>query len=199
MGFENALCALLEEPEEVHEFLDALMDHKIKLIDKLAQYYRPDAITFHDDWGTQNGPFFSPAIWREFIKPRQKKIVDATHSHGIIFVQHSCGKYDDIIPDFVDVGIDTLQCMDINDIGAALSKTGKNLSYLPDVHSQQFVADDAAGLLTPEGVREIVHREFMEWGATGRYTPYLFPPKTWYDEIIWDEFEKCSAALAKSE
>ncbi len=64
MGFEGALCALVEEPEEVGAFFDALVDHKIRLIEKLAEHYRPDVITFHDDWGTQTGPFFSPDTWR---------------------------------------------------------------------------------------------------------------------------------------
>ena len=69
MGFEEALCSLLEEPEEVGAFFDAMVEYKIKLIDKLAEYYKPDVILFHDDWGTQAGPFFSPDLWRELIKP----------------------------------------------------------------------------------------------------------------------------------
>ncbi len=198
MGFEEALCALLEEPEEVEAFFDALVAHKIKLIDKLAEHYRPDAITFHDDWGTQTGPFFSPETWRTLIKPRQKKIIDAAHAHGIAFIQHSCGKYDDIIPDLPEIGVDVLQCMDINDIGAALEKTDNAMSYLVSVHSQEFFADDSAGVLTPEAVREKVRREFREWGATGHYAPFIFPPATWYEEIVLEEYEQVRQELAGS-
>lgn len=198
MGFEEALCALLEEPEEVEAFFDALVAHKIKLIDKLAEHYRPDAITFHDDWGTQTGPFFSPETWRTLIKPRQKKIIDAAHAHGIAFIQHSCGKYDDIIPDLPEIGVDVLQCMDINDIGAALEKTDNAMSYLVSVHSQEFFADDSAGVLTPEAVREKARREFREWGATGHYAPFIFPPATWYEEIVLEEYEQVRQELAGS-
>ena len=198
MGFEGALCALVEEPEEVGAFFDALVDHKIRLIEKLAEHYRPDVITFHDDWGTQTGPFFSPDTWRALIKPRQKKIVDAAHRRGIAFVQHSCGKYDDIIPDLPEIGIDVLQCMDINDIGAALEKTGDALSYLVSVHSQEFCASDAAGILTEEDVRATVRREFMAWGATGRYAAFVFPPATWYEEVVLDEYLACREALANT-
>lgn len=196
MGFEEALCALLEEPEEVGAFFDAMVEHKIKLIEKLAEHYQPDAITFHDDWGTQTGPFFSPETWRELIKPRQKRIIDAAHEHGIAFIQHSCGKYDDIIPDLPEIGVDVLQCMDINDIGAALVQTGDAMSYLVSVHSQEFFSDDSAGVLTPDGVREKVRREFREWGASGRYAPFIFPPATWYEEIVLEEYERVRQELA---
>lgn len=198
MGFEEASCSLLEEPEEVAEFFDAMVEHKIKLINKIAEYYKPDCITFHDDWGTQTGPFFSPETWRELIKPRQKKIIDAAHANGITFIQHSCGKYDAIIPEFPEIGIDVLQCMDINDIGTALEKTGDKMSYLVSVHTQEFNADDAAHLLTPERVRETVHKEFTEWGATGHYAPLIFPPSVWYEEVILDEYEKVRERQAGS-
>ena len=197
MGFENALCALLEEPEEVGEFMDALVEYKIKLIQKVKQYYNPDVITFHDDWGTQNGPFMSPDTWRELIKPRHTKIVQAAHDLGIIWIQHSCGKYDQIMVDIMETGIDVLQCMDINDLGAAIEATEGKLQFLPLVHSQKYFADDAAGLLTEEGVRAEVHEEFMRLGATGHYMPFLFPPATWYEEVVQDEFEKCREALAQ--
>ena len=197
MGFENALCALLEEPEEVGEFLDAVVEYKIKLLQKIKEYYNPDAITFHDDWGTQNAPFMSPETWCELIKPRHTKIVAAAHELGLIWIQHSCGKYDKLMVDIMETGIDVLQCMDINDIGAAIEATEGKMQFLPSVHSQKYFADDAAGLLTEEGVRAEVHEEFMRLGATGHYMPFLFPPSTWYEEIVQDEFEKCREELAK--
>ena len=54
MGFENALCALLTDPEEVEEFFNTYMEWKIKLMEKVIEYYKPDVLMFHDDWGTQN-------------------------------------------------------------------------------------------------------------------------------------------------
>lgn len=34
MGFENALCALLTDPDEVKAYLDAYMEWKCKLLEK---------------------------------------------------------------------------------------------------------------------------------------------------------------------
>ena len=195
MGFEEALCALIEEPEACAAFFDAMVDYKIKLIGKINEYYNIDFLTFHDDYGTQTGPFFDPETWRELIKPRLKKIVDYTHDLGIIFELHSCGKYDAIIPDLAEIGIDSLQCMDINDLTAALAITGDKMVYHPSVHEQLFNSLDDAGLLTEEMVRDMIGPEFREWGATGHFDPFIFPPRNWYEQIIWDEFSKVREEL----
>lgn len=190
MGFEDALCAMVEEPEAVGAFMDRMADYKIELIGKLKKYYDPDVIMFHDDWGTQKAPFFAPDIWRELIKPAMKRIIDYTHEQGIIFELHSCGKYDEIIPEIADMGVDTLQCMDINDLPAAIKKTDGKMSFCASVHGQDFVMLDDAGKLDPDYVRETVRNEFDCLCSTGYYMPFLFPPATWYDKIVYEEFER---------
>lgn len=195
MGFENALCALLTETEAVEEFFDAMVDYKMKLIQKLHEYYNPDVITFHDDWGTQRSLFFSPVLWRKLIKPRMKKIIDCAHSYGIGFIMHSCGKIDDIMMDIQEIGVDTLQCMDINDIGLALEMTEGKMTIQASVHSQDFEAKNESGLLTPKIVTETVNNEFMRFGSSGRYFPFLPPVSKWYEEIVLDEYLKCRELL----
>lgn len=198
MGFENALCSLLEEPEEVEALLDALTEHKIKFIEKIAEYYKIDVITFHDDWGTQTGMFFSPELWRQYIKPRQKRIIDAAHKHGIAFVMHSCGKIDDIIPELPEIGVNCLQLMGgINDIKAAMEKTEGKMSFHVNAHPQDFPNMEQMGILTPEYVRDTVAKEFEEWGATGLYMPFMtWVPRSWADEIMLEEYLKAREKYA---
>ena len=198
MGFEDALCALVAETEEVEAFFDAMVNYKIKLIEKLKIHYNPDVITFHDDWGTQKALFFSPVLWRRLIKPRMKKIVDFAHQCGIGFIMHSCGKLDEIMEDICEIGIDTLQCMDINDLENALKIAGGRMSIQASVHTQDFEAKDESGSLTEKIVRETVSKEFMTLGATGRYFPFLFitPDSKWYEKVVLDEFLKCRDKLA---
>jgi hypothetical protein len=42
MGFEDCLVAMVEEPEACGEFLDAVTDFKVKLAEKVAQYYKAE-------------------------------------------------------------------------------------------------------------------------------------------------------------
>lgn len=196
MGFENALCALLTDEEEVGQFLDALTDFKIKLIDKIAAYYKPDVISYHDDWGTQKGPFFSPELWRRLFKKRTEKIIRAAHDRGILFVLHSCGKFEELIPEIVEIGVDTLQCMDIMDVGEIIRIADGRMSVQASVHTQQFEAMDEAGILTEEYVRKTVHREFTEWGKTGYYMPSVMPSGKWYDDVVTQEYLEVSRQMA---
>jgi uroporphyrinogen decarboxylase len=62
-----------------------------------------------DDVGMQTGTYTSPAMYRQFVKPRQKKLFDAVHAHSNARVfYHSCGSVYDLIGDFIDIGVDIL-------------------------------------------------------------------------------------------
>ena len=52
MGFENALCSLLTNPNETKEFLDAMTEFKCIELTKIKEYYNPAVLNFHDDYGT---------------------------------------------------------------------------------------------------------------------------------------------------
>lgn len=179
MGFEEALCALLEEPESVTEFFDAFMDWKLRLLEKMVEVYRPDVIMFHDDWGTQTGMFFSPATWRELIKPQIQKAVDKCHELGVFYEHHSCGKIEQIVPDFVEMGIDSWQGQEINDIPALKKLTGGKLEYHPMPAYQGYVADVMAGKLTREELDVRVREDFYRNAEGGHYLPLMLPYGDW--------------------
>lgn len=62
-----------------------------------------------DDVGMQTSPFISPEMYRHFIKPRQKQVFDFIHSKTRAKVfYHSCGSVYDLIPDFIEIGVDIL-------------------------------------------------------------------------------------------
>ena len=48
MGFEEALIALVTEPEACHEFFAALTDYKIKAAIKMIDAYKPDVYVYFD-------------------------------------------------------------------------------------------------------------------------------------------------------
>ena len=108
MGFENALIALLEDPESCYEFFGAMADYKIELLKKIKKYYNPDVIQFHDDYGASDRMFMSLDTWRELLKPHIKRVVDATHEMGIIYEHHSCGYMEPLIPEFIEIGVDAV-------------------------------------------------------------------------------------------
>ncbi len=105
MGFENTLLALAEEPEECKRFAEAFADYKIATIERGIDLLQADMVILFDDIATARGLFMSPETWREVFKPAYKRIADAVRARGVIYAQHTCGKCEDIIDDYVDIGV----------------------------------------------------------------------------------------------
>ena len=152
---------------------------------------------FHDDWGTQNNMFFSPDVWRSLIKPQIKKAVDRCHELGVLFDMHSCGKIEAVVPEFVELGIDAWQGMEINDIPKLKSITGMNLGYHTTPDYQGYQTEALAGTLTEEDLRKRV-REVFEKTAEGYcYCPMFLPFGGWSTEVMIDEIMKCGKTIYK--
>lgn len=68
-----------------------------------------DIVQVGDDLGTTNGLIFSREMYLRYYKEREKAIIDAvkrvTNAH-IYF--HSCGSVREVIPDFIDIGVEIL-------------------------------------------------------------------------------------------
>ncbi len=71
---DNFLGMLAGEPKKVHRFLDRLVEHHLANLEKFLRNFGEyiDIILFGDDLGMQTGPLISPAMYREFFKPRHK-------------------------------------------------------------------------------------------------------------------------------
>ncbi len=61
------------------------------------------------DFGTQNGPFISPANYRKLYQPFHRRVNDWVHQHTPwkTFI-HTCGSIIALLPDIVDAGFDIL-------------------------------------------------------------------------------------------
>lgn len=145
---------------------------------------------FHDDYGTQSNMFFSPEIWRDIFKPQLKKAVDKTHELGMIFELHSCGFMEQIVPEFVDIGIDAWQGQEINDVLKLKELTKGKLAFHTTPKYQDLDAMTITGELTEEMVRERVRESVKKNAAGGNYMPMPLPGKQWWLDIMNDEIAK---------
>ena len=103
------------------------------ILEKAATYTRTlametaragvDVLCFYDDAGMQTGMQISPELWRRFVKPQWRGVLDAVRSAfpESLFFLHSCGNIQEIIPDIVEVGFNILhplqpECMTFRDL-----------------------------------------------------------------------------------
>ena len=115
---DNIMCEMALNPDRVHKFLDKLMEmHRAnlkKFVDAVGDYV--DIIGFGDDMGTQNGPQFSPDMYREFYQPRHKELWSAVRRYNpnLRTNLHCCGSIDRLLDDIIDAGIDSINPVQIS-------------------------------------------------------------------------------------
>ena len=190
MGFEEALCAYLTNPDEMKAMLRAIADWKIKLIRLVAENVHPDAIFYHDDWGTKANLFLPPAVWRDIIKPLQREISDTIHDCGMLYVHHADCVCQPIVEDMVEIGIDIWQgVIPQNDIVEIQRITQGKLAMIGGVDAPSL---DIEGI-SEEAIRAEVRRCIDTYCPAGRFFPAI--PNTriyrdWNNSIAMDELEK---------
>ena len=121
-GLENTWADLYEEPENLCRLLDILVNMNLEVIEEYAKH-GVDGFIFCDDWGLQNTLMISPAMWREFWKPRYAKIYAAAHARGMDTFLHSCGYIADILDDLIEIGLDVVHMDQQENMG--LEELGK--------------------------------------------------------------------------
>ena len=70
------------------------------------------------DFGTQSGPFISPAAYRKLYQPFHRQVNDWVHEHTPwkTFI-HSCGSVIALLPDIVEAGFDILNPVQCSAVG----------------------------------------------------------------------------------
>lgn len=161
-SFEDCLCALLEEPEEVNALFERFTDFHIELVKIAHDVYGADLITIHDDMGTQRSPFISPDTFKECLMPHYKRFNKAVHDLGMYTNFHSCGNVGRLIPLFIESGFDFWEGQDnANDKKALLDEFGSKLKQI------SVYAENPAG--TDEEYNERIINNLEKMGSDGTY------------------------------
>jgi uroporphyrinogen decarboxylase len=109
-GIDNLLCDMLVFPEMAECIMDGYTDFYLEYYARMFEAVggRIDILRIADDLGMQDRPLMSLDMFRQYLKPRIKKLVDMAHSYHVKVMFHSCGSIVQFIPDLIEVGVDIL-------------------------------------------------------------------------------------------
>lgn len=114
VGTERLLMALKTDPDWCVDMFNHYLDVGLALLDMVwAEGYEFDCISWPDDMGFKHNQFFSVDTYRALLKPVQKRAVDWAHAKGIKTRLHSCGDVNPFIPEFIAIGIDALNPLEV--------------------------------------------------------------------------------------
>jgi uroporphyrinogen decarboxylase len=119
-GYEQWLMDIILHPE----FLDALMDRALEwwlelagaVLDEVGPFV--DVVAFGDDVAFQDRPMVDLDRYRRLFKPRHRRMVDLIKRKSEARVlYHCCGAVRSLVPDFIDIGVDALNPVQVSSAG----------------------------------------------------------------------------------
>jgi len=164
MKIDNAMVALYENPDEMHELIKFLTDWELKLAEVTCDHIHPDAMFHHDDWGTQKSLMMKPKMFEDFFLEPYKLIYGYWHERGVEKIFHHSDSYaEPLVPDMIEMGIDVWQgVMTTNDIPAMIKKYGDKITFMGGINSATIDFEGS----TYDVVLEQARRACNEYGPS---------------------------------
>ncbi len=135
-GWEQFLVDLVENQKFAEALLERVTEANIQRFEHyartVAQYVH--LIHFEDDLGMQDRPLLSPKLYRKLIKPYQSRLFSFVKSRTkALILYHSDGAIYPFIPDFIEMGVDVLNPIQVSARGMETKKLkkefGKDISF----------------------------------------------------------------------
>jgi len=173
-GWEGIFFDMAERPEWAHFLSRKFTDFYREDYTRAAEVTdgRIDLYLLISDLGSQRGPLISLSMFREFVAPYLKEMIDLIHGIGGKVLFHSCGAIGSFIPDLISLGIDILD--PIQPASADMSPErlkadyGRQLSFHGGIDMQN---------LLPKGTPAQVAAEARRYCETlGRGGGYILAP-----------------------
>ena len=153
-GMERFLTDLVLEPRLAEAILRHITEYYLEYNRRVFEATKglADIFLMGDDFGTQQGPIVSLDLWRKYFRPGFRRFVDLAHAYGLKVMHHTCGSVRQLIPEFVDAGLDILQSLQPRAAGMDLRKLkrefGRHISFHGSIDIQHVLPRG-----TPDEVR----------------------------------------------
>jgi len=190
-GFEGLCMKMAEEPELVDEMAEFWAEFVSATMKPIVERVQLDAIGISEDMAFKEHSMISPAMSRRFLQPAYERWADEARRSGCeIIDMDSDGKIDELIPVWIDSGINVCDPIEVaagNDIVAYRHQFGKKMAFRGGVDKRAIAKGGEVIEAELQRVRPVI--------AAGGYIPgcdHGVPP-----DISWPNFIHYSRLLAQ--
>lgn len=105
---------LFEEPDDMKRQAEERLNNQLYFAEELASKHPGllDGFTLCSDYCFNANPFFSPAMFEEFIAPYLKRVIDEYRAMGFYSIKHTDGNILPILEQMVQCGPDAIHSLD---------------------------------------------------------------------------------------
>lgn len=120
MGIENVAMAVYDEPAWFEEMVETVADLQVALLTKVFETGgKFEACGMWEDMCYNAGPLLSPAHFKQYLSPHYQRITSLCRRHGCDVVWVDCdGKIDDLLPLWLEAGVNCMFPLEIGNWGA---------------------------------------------------------------------------------
>jgi len=171
-GWETFLVDLLDNQKFAAALMERLLEANIRRFERYAETVAPHVhvVMLEEDLGMQDRPLVTPELYRKMIKPYQKELFGFVKSRcdAYLFL-HSDGAVAPLIPDFIEMGVDILNPVQVSaagmDAGTLKREFGRDICFWGGGCDSQRVLPFG----TPEEVASEVNRRIDELAPGGGF------------------------------
>lgn len=169
-GFNELLMDLAINKKFVTALMNKLYEINIivtgRYLDIVGDYIQ--VFRTADDLASQTGLLFSIDTYRQLLKPFYKKFIEFVKSktRAKIFY-HSCGNVKELFNDFIEIGIDIINPVQVSALGDMVEikkKYGRNLAFWGGIDTQKILPWGSISEVENE-----VSKRIKELGSSGGY------------------------------
>lgn len=165
VGTERLLVALIEQPEWCMDMFSHFLEVNLALLEMVREEgYNFDSITWYDDLGYKGSQFMSVEMYRELLKPFHRRAVEWARARGLRSRLHSCGDVRPLVPEFVELGIDALNPLEV--------KAGMDPVKIKQEYGSQLVLHGGVNAVLwdkPDQIEEEIRRVLPRLKEGGGY------------------------------
>lgn len=181
-GFEQLMLDFYTNEKLAHAICESLTQIRINQVCHFVKT-GVDIIRFGDDIVSQQGQLMDQEMYSKFIKWRMKRIIKAAKdiNPDIIIFMHSCGKVENVIDDFVDIGVEVLNPIqpECNNLKSIYNNYNDKLSFWGGIGVQSIMPNG-----TPDEVQAKVKETSNILGPNGGFL--LAPAHILDPTIPWE-------------
>lgn len=182
MGVEGISLALYDNRTFIEQAVEEITDSILSILDKALDGIQYDFASIWEDMAYKTASLIDPVLYRKIFIPHYLRIVDRLRRTGIdIFILDSDGNVEELIPCWLDIGINLIYPMEVAagmDVVRLRKKFGKKLLMAGGMDKRIIAGDKKA-------IKKMVE-EKIPLMREGGYIPGIdheIPP-----DISWENF-----------
>jgi len=170
-------------------FIDQMFEAHTNLIIEtlkkaLSMGLKIDGYFLIEDLGHTSGLLISPKVYERTLHKHHKRLGDYLHKNNLQFFMHSCGKVKELIPLFIEEGIDVLQAIEAKadqDVAHLSKEYGRDICFMGNIDIRKLAR-------SKDDIKREIYNKVIPASKNGGYiyhSDHSIPPEVSLENYIY--------------